>query len=130
MTRLGLAAALAAFACMLAGCGEMPQRSQAMEIADRPADRALRAGIHAYDDGQYAQAEPQLEQALQLGLPVTKDRVAAHKHLAFIYCTSRRIGACETEFRAARRADPGFTLSRSEAGHPLWGPVWQRVQQP
>ena len=31
---------------------------------------------------------------------------------------------------AARRADPAFTLSRSEAGHPLWGPVWQRVQTP
>jgi predicted kinase len=31
--------------------------------------------------------------------------------------------------RAARADDPGFALSKSEAGHPLWGPVWQRVRQ-
>ena len=24
-------------------------------------------------------------------------------------------------------ANPAFTLSRSEAGHPLWGPVYRRV---
>jgi hypothetical protein len=34
---------------------------------------------------------------------------------------------CEAAFRAARAADPGFVLSRSEAGHPLWGPVYRRV---
>jgi len=36
---------------------------------------------------------------------------------------------CEVQFRAARAADAGFALSKSEAGHPLWGPVYQRVQQ-
>jgi hypothetical protein len=86
--------------------------------------------VRAYDDGQYAVAEAQLQQALQLGLAAPQDRVAAHKHLAFITCASRRTSECETQFRAALRADPAFTLSRSEAGHPLWGPVWQRVQQP
>jgi len=58
-----------------------------------------------------------------------RDRAAAHKLLAFIFCTSNRMSDCEVQFRAARAADPGFALSKSEAGHPLWGPVYQRVQQ-
>ena len=56
-----------------------------------------------------------------------RDKAAAHKHLAFIYCTSKRADKCEVEFRAARLADPGFTLNKSEAGHPAWGPVYQRT---
>jgi hypothetical protein len=34
---------------------------------------------------------------------------------------------CEASFRAARQADPTFALSKSEAGHPVWGPVYKRV---
>ena len=34
---------------------------------------------------------------------------------------------CEAAFRAARAADPAFALSRAEAGHPMWGPVYQRA---
>jgi hypothetical protein len=56
-----------------------------------------------------------------------KDRAAAHKHLAFIYCTTNRVSACEEAFLAARRADAAFALSRSEIGHPMWGPVYRRV---
>lgn len=112
----------------LAACGEMPGRPT--DVAERPAERALLAGTRAYDEGQYAQAEQQLQQALQAGLASAKDRASAHKHLAFIFCSSRRTLECEAQFRAARRVDPAFALSRSETGHPLWGPVWQRVQQP
>jgi Tfp pilus assembly protein PilF len=130
MSGVGRRALLASLVLALCACGDMPTRRGAPEPVVSPAQRALQAGVRAYDDGQYASAEQQLQQALQLGLVTPKDRVAAHKHLAFIYCTSRRTTECESQFRAARRADPAFTLSRSEAGHPLWGPVWQRVQQP
>ena len=44
--------------------------------------------------------------------------------------TSERLAECESAFRAARAADPAFALSRSEAGHPLWGPVYRRVLPP
>jgi Tfp pilus assembly protein PilF len=115
----------------LAACGEMPgRRTGLMDVAERPAERALLAGMRAYDDGQYGPAEERLQQALQTGLASPKDRATAHKHLAFIFCTSKRVLDCEAQFRAARRVDPAFALSRSEAGHPVWGPVWQRVQQP
>ena len=91
--------------------------------------RALLAGMRAYEDAQYPQAEKQLQAALQGNLVSPRDRAAAHKLLAFIFCTSNRMTDCEVQFRAARAADPGFALSKSEAGHPLWGPVYQRVQQ-
>ena len=56
-----------------------------------------------------------------------RDRAAAHKLLAFIFCTSNRAVDCEVQFRSARAADPSFALSKSEAGHPLWGPVYRRL---
>lgn len=111
----------------LAACGEIPGRPPAPPT---PADRALTSGLRAYDDGQYAVAEQRLQESLRLGLADAKARANAHKHLAFVYCSSNRVAECETQFRAARRADPGFALSRSEIGHPLWGPVWLRVAQP
>lgn len=122
---------LAAALLLAGGCAQQPPAPPTglMDIAARPAERALLAGIRAYEDGQYADAERRLDTALQLGLASPKDRAAAHKHLAFIYCTSARIASCEAAFRAAREADPSFALGRSETGHPLWGPVYQRVQR-
>ena len=99
-----------------------------MDVAERPAEKALLTGVRAYEDGQYAEAEKQLALSLKLALPSVKDRAAAHKHLAFIYCTSQREAECEAAFRAARQADPAFVLSKSEAGHPQWGPVYKRLQ--
>jgi len=125
-----LAAAALALATLLAGCVLAPPAPPGlMDVAERPAEKALLAGMRAYDDAQYAQAEQLLKEALQAGLASPRDRAAAHKHLAFIYCTSARVPACEAEFRAARADDPAFALSKSEAGHPQWGPVWQRVRQ-
>ena len=115
---------------LLAGC-VVPPNSQPglMDVSERPAEKALLAGMRAYEDGQYPQAEQSLNQALAAGLASRKDRSAARKYLAFIYCTSNRVPACETQFRAARGDDPGFALSKAEAGHPQWGPVYQRVQR-
>ena len=75
----------------------------------------------------FAEAERALQEALKTGLASAKDRANAHKHLAFVYCTSQRAPACEAAFREARHADPDFTLSRAETGHPQWGPVYKKV---
>jgi len=97
------------------------------EVLERPAERALADGMRAYDDAQYPQAEAALRKALAAGLQSPRDRANAHKLLAFITCTSDRMPDCEAAFAAARKAWPGFQLSKSEAGHPLWGPVARRV---
>jgi Tfp pilus assembly protein PilF len=119
--------ALALTVFMLAGCVDMPSVSLA-EAMERPAERALINGLRAYEDANYPEAEKQLNQALQSGLQSPKDRAAAHKHLAFIYCTSKRSSECEAAFRAARLADPNFALSKSESGHPQWGSVYNRTR--
>lgn len=123
-------ATLLALSAALGGCALAPPAPLGLiDIAERPAEKNLLGGMRAYDDAQYPQAERLLGQALRDGLASPRDRAAAHKHLAFIYCTSERLSACDAEFRAARSADPAFALSRAEAGHPQWGPVWQKVNQ-
>jgi Tfp pilus assembly protein PilF len=117
-----------AIALAMAGCASPPPAGPGVAaLMDRPAERALIDGIRAYDDGQYEASEQALRRALGRGLAHDRDRATAHKLIAFITCSSRRPVECEAAFREARRADPAFTLSRSEAGHPLWGPVWRRV---
>lgn len=123
---------IATLLALLTACAQPPVAPPAvglLDVAERPAERALLAGMRAYEDAQYPQAEKQLQAALQGNLVSPRDRAAAHKLLAFIFCTSNRMTDCEVQFRAARAADPAFALSKSEAGHPLWGPVYQRVQQ-
>jgi Tfp pilus assembly protein PilF len=124
---LALASVLVA---LLAGCAAPPPAAPVglLDVTSRPAERALQSGIRAYEDAQYAEAEKQLNLSLRTGLVSPRDRGAAHKTLAFIYCTSNRVVECEAEFRAAKKDDPSFALSKSEQGHPLWGPVYKRTQ--
>lgn len=125
----------ALLALLLAACAAPPPKpapapapaSGLADLMERPAERSLFDGMRAYDDGLYTQAETALRRALAQGLKSPRDQATAHKLLAFITCTSERVPACESSFRAARSADPAFALSKSEAGHPLWGPVYKRV---
>lgn len=119
---------ITALSLFLSGCETQPTAPSIMEIAERPGEKALLAGIRAYEDAQYPESEKQLHQALQFGLAAPRDRAAAYKHLAFIHCSNRRNMECEAAFKSARQADPAFALSKSEAGHPLWGPVYQRLR--
>ena len=121
-----LRATAAALLVLLSACADLQTSPGVAEAMERPAERALVAGLRAYEDASYAEAEKQLNQSLQLGLQSYRDRAAAHKHLAFIYCTSKRSNECEAAFRAARLADPNFVLSKSESGHPQWGSVYNR----
>ena len=68
-----------------------------------------------------------LQAALDRGLP-PKDQVNAYKHLAFIQCANNRLAACREEFRKALTLDPALELSRAEAGHPVWGPIFRSLK--
>ncbi|MCW5636911.1 MAG: TssQ family T6SS-associated lipoprotein [Rubrivivax sp.] len=123
-------------AAALAGCAPPvpvkppPPPPTLAELMRRPAERALVEGIRHYDEGQYVQAEAHLRRALATGLADGRDRASAHKLLAFITCTSDRLDDCAAQFAAAQAADPQFQLSRSESGHPVWGPVYRRTLKP
>jgi len=128
MTHFRLAALSSLVLLLAAGCAHEPPVVGLLDVTARPAEKALLSGMRAYDDGQYTESEKQLKLALGTGLASPKDAAAAQKHLAFIFCTSNRTADCEGAFRAARKADPAFALSKSEQGHPAWGPVYKRVQ--
>jgi Tfp pilus assembly protein PilF len=123
---LAMAIAAGVVACAAPPAPPKPAAGLA-DLMERPAERALFEGIRAYDDGNYQAAEEALRKALEAGLKSGRDQATAHKLLAFITCTSERATECEAAFRAARSADPAFVLSRAEAGHPIWGPVYKRV---
>ena len=124
------------WACVaaLSGCQTPPPPPPAPPVVEAPPERmaapgeaSLARGVEAYRNADYKEAEARLKQSLQLGLNVGPDRATAHKHLAFIYCTSRREALCASAFQLARQADPGFVLSKSEAGHPVWGKVYRKA---
>jgi Tfp pilus assembly protein PilF len=88
---------------------------------------ALSAGLKQYEAGEYEDSAKNLQGALELGVP-EKDRVRAHKYLAFIHCSSNRVGQCRDEFRKALAVDPELDLAPAEAGHPVWGPIFRSVK--
>lgn len=130
-----LTAALAV-TVLVAGCATPPppEPAAAPAKAEAPPERiaapgevALTQGVKLYQAGQYPDSETQLKLALQQGLSLGPDRATANKYLAFIYCTSKREALCLAAFKAAKQADPAFALSKSEAGHPMWGKVYRKA---
>ena len=122
-TRLALALA----GWLTAGCMQASPPPGLLEVSARPAERALLDGLKAYDDAQYNSADRLFREALAAGLVSPRDRAEAHKRLAFIHCAAGRVGDCESEFKLARQSDRTFALDKSEAGHPVWGPVYKKL---
>lgn len=88
---------------------------------------ALGAALKQYEDGYYEESAKNLQEAIDLGVP-DKQRANAHKHLAFIHCSSSRERECRDEFRKALAADPALDLAPAEAGHPVWGPIFRSLK--
>jgi len=104
------------------------ERAKSQEAALPSAEARLKTGIAQYEEGNYAQAQRTLQSALLNGLTSRTDQARAYKYLAFIYCVTDRIPQCRQEVSNAITADPKFTLSAAEAGHPTWGPVYRSVR--
>lgn len=125
--RMACAPALACL-CLLAACSApQPPTVSVVELSRRPAEHALLEGMRKYEDGAFDQAEGSFKIALHEGLADRRDRAVAYKYLAFIDCAFARLDECEANFRSAFASDPGFRLTDAEIGHPIWGPVYQRV---
>ena len=93
----------------------------------RTGEGSLSAGIVQFEEGNYAQAQRLLQQSLNEGLQTRASKARAHKYLAFTYCVTSRTAQCQQEFSNALTADPKFTLTAAEAGHPTWGPAYRSV---
>ena len=130
--RLLLAAAVA----LLAACDSAPVKEFSKDAKDAwgqltggssKGQTALAAGLKQYDDGDYQPAAKSLQSAIDQGL-ADKDKVNAHKHLAFIHCSNGRTATCREEFRKALAIDPKLELTPAEAGHPGWGPIFRSLK--
>jgi len=128
---LAVAAALA----LLAACETAPMKEFTGDAksawrqltGSSKGSAALSTGLKQYDDGEYQPAAKSLQSALDQGLS-NSDKVIAHKHLAFINCSQNRTAPCRDEFRKALAIDPAMDLAPAEAGHPIWGPIFQNVK--
>jgi hypothetical protein len=98
-------------------------------VPARTPEDLLAAGVAQYEDGRYTQATELLKASLAGGLRSRASQARAHKHLAFIHCISDRESACRQSFGNALAADPAFSLTTAESGHPKWGPVYRSVVQ-
>ena len=95
----------------------------------RSAEDLLAAGVTQYEEGNYTQAERLLRSSLAEGLATPASQARAYKYLAFTYCVTNRTSQCRQEFGNALNADPKFTLTAAEAGHPTWGPIYRSVSR-
>ncbi len=116
-------------ALLLTACATPIVRDAGLDrFAIRKAEQDLSAGLRAYDDGDYRNSARLLQSALAAGLFLSSDKVAAHKHLAFMHCAQSRERACRDEFRKALELNPNLELTPAESGHPLWGPVFKSLK--
>lgn len=101
--------------------------------AARPAEqsagaRKLAEGIQLYDKGEF-NAAIRLLQAPEITAEPLSVRLSAGKYLAFSYCVTQRRAQCRRAFDTLLRLDRDFALSAVEAGHPLWGPVFEQAKK-
>jgi Tfp pilus assembly protein PilF len=116
--------------CAVFGCTQptpAPVSEGPTSDVQSAARRALAQGLTQYDSGNFKLAAVTLEDALHAGL-APSDALVAHKHLAFIYCITNREQLCRDAFRHALTLDRGFDLTRAEADHPKWGPVFRSLK--
>jgi hypothetical protein len=106
-----------------------PPPPPAVAPAVSPGATALRDGTAAFSQGDYKRAETKLLESQKLGLNQIGEQLQAHKTKAFLYCVTRRSALCEKSFAEAFATDKGFELTRAERGHPVWGPVFVKVQK-
>lgn len=112
---------------VLCGCATEPGRAVQDFFHPSRGHPALATGLKQYEDGDYADSAKNLQAAIDQGL-ARKERVDAHKHLAFINCASDRERQCRDEFRKALAVDPTMELAPAEAGHPIWGPIFRSLK--
>lgn len=93
------------------------------------AQAALKEGQELYDRGDYSGTIKKLMGTQELFQTDTDVQLEAYKYLAFSYCLSKRQTQCADSFNKAFALDSSFDLAPAERGHPMWGPVFDRVKK-
>jgi hypothetical protein len=85
-------------------------------------------GKDLYERGDYKNAIRKLGAARDAADDNAVIKQNSLKYLAFSYCVSNQKPLCKNQFTTLLKLAPAFQLSRGEAGHPLWGPVFKEVK--
>jgi hypothetical protein len=92
-------------------------------------ERIFSEGLELYDKGEYADALKKFQSPELSSKSWPELRVRTLKYIAFSYCVTDHLQACQQAFYDALQIDPKFKLKESEEGHPVWGPVFQKAMQ-
>jgi hypothetical protein len=91
-------------------------------------ENLLAEGRDLYEKGDYKNAIRKLTMARDASEDSPAVKQNSLKFLAFSYCVSNQRPQCKAQFTSLLKLAPSFQLSRGEAGHPLWGPVFKEVK--
>jgi hypothetical protein len=90
----------------------------------------LKEGIGLYNNGDYANAVTRLNSAPEIWVNGSQaSQLEALKYIAFSHCVSSHKTACRKDFERALKLNPDFDLTPGEKGHPIWGPIFTKVQK-
>jgi hypothetical protein len=91
-------------------------------------EQLLAEGNELYEKGDYKAAIRKLVTVRDSAevMPLTKQ--SSLRLLAFSYCVTSQRALCKNQFSTLLAIAPEFQLSRGEAGHPLWGPVFKEAK--
>jgi hypothetical protein len=85
-------------------------------------------GKELYEKGDYRGAIRKLTSARDGSDDAIAVKQNSLKYLAFSYCVTSQRPLCKMQFASLLKLSPAFELSRGEAGHPLWGPVFKEAK--
>ena len=91
-------------------------------------EQLLAEGLELYEKGDFKVAIRKLTAARDSLVDNSIDMQTSLKYLAFSYCVTGQKTPCKAQFAALLKIAPDFQLSRAEAGHPQWGPVFKETR--
>jgi len=125
--KIRILSSLLGFSALLAGCAgvstlqpESPPTAEALDQLQQVRDQ--------YSAGRYGEVIRSVATSDALATSSKAVRIEAYKLQAFSYCVSRYTQLCEDSFSRILALDPAFELAANEAGHPVWGPAFQRAR--
>ncbi len=85
-------------------------------------------GSDLYEKGDYKGAIRKLVMARDASDEAPTVKQNSLRLLAFSYCVTNQRPLCKAQFASLLKLNPTFQLSRGEAGHPQWGPVFKETK--
>src|ERR1017187_4392123 len=115
---------------LLTGCSTILSCDDGRDVVwfTSSTEHMLNNGIRSFEDGNYSEAMKILQDIVDNQDTSKEIKVESYKYLAFIHCISDREKMCRESFKKALDLNPDFSLTPAEAGHPVWGSVFNTMK--